>query len=127
MLVIVRAHEALYVDRCLHLPGEEAWAIGGVGLGDGPAKKPRQFGPQDGLYTLTEYSPDGTVATRVIGCSIEYLHAPAETEAVFDRLASPHTRIVSLTITEGGYNIDETTKEFVHLRSLFGRTNASLP
>ena len=41
-----RAHEALYVDRCLHLPGQEAWAIVGVGLGDGPGKrkKPRQSG-----------------------------------------------------------------------------------
>ena len=65
------------------------------------------------MYTLTEYSPGGTVSTRVIGSLIEYFHAPAETEAVFDRLASPDTRIVSLTITEGGYNIDETTKEFV--------------
>ena len=110
-----RAHEALYVDRCLHLPGQEAWAIVGVGLGDGPGKKEKAeaIRSQDGLYTLTEYSPDGTVSTRVIGSLIEYLHAPAETEAVFDRLASPDTRIVSLTITEGGYNIDETTKEFV--------------
>jgi Mannitol dehydrogenase Rossmann domain/ATP dependent DNA ligase C terminal region len=36
-----------------------------------------------------------------------------EAEAVLNRLAHPDTRIVSLTITEGGYNIDESTKEFV--------------
>nr|WP_314542096.1 hypothetical protein [uncultured Massilia sp.] len=28
-----RAHQALYVERCLHLPGHESWGIVGIGLG----------------------------------------------------------------------------------------------
>jgi mannitol 2-dehydrogenase len=43
---------------------------------------------------------------------MEYLHAPKTPQAILDRLADPDTHIVSLTITEGGYNIDERTGEF---------------
>src|SRR5258707_3872195 len=61
-----RAHEALYVDRCLHLAGQEGWGIIGVGLSEGIEKlaKANAIKSQDGLYTLTEVSPDGKVATR---------------------------------------------------------------
>ncbi len=110
-----RAHEAMYVERCLHLPGQHSWGIVGVGLGDGPEKleKSHMFRAQDGLYTLTEYAPDGGFEVRLIGALIGYLHAPTQTEAVLTRLAAPETRIVSLTITEGGYNLAETSGEFM--------------
>lgn len=109
-----RAHEALYVDDCLHLPGHEEWAICGIGLGDNPAArtKAEAFHQQDGLYTLTEFAPGGASSSRVIGALIEYLHAPTDPEAVVRRLSDPAIRIVSLTITEGGYNINEVTGKF---------------
>jgi mannitol-1-phosphate/altronate dehydrogenase len=53
-----------------------------------------------------------SMTTRVVGAMAEYLHAPENPQRVLDRLTDPTTRIVSLTITEGGYNIDETTGEF---------------
>ncbi|MBY5406450.1 mannitol dehydrogenase family protein [Rhizobium leguminosarum] len=111
----VRAHLAMYVDRCLHLPDQESWGIAGVGLGDGPDKrqKAESIKRQSSVYSLTEYAPDGGVSVTVIGSMIEFLHGPTAPAAVLDRLASPETKIVSLTITEGGYNIDEATREFV--------------
>lgn len=109
-----RTHLALYVDDCLASPDQEAWGIVGVGLLDGPAARAKAaaFRRQDGLYTVTEFTPDGEGRTRVIGAMIDYLHAPADPEAVLARLAHRDTRIVSLTITEGGYNIDEATGAF---------------
>ncbi|TDG01968.1 mannitol dehydrogenase family protein [Paraburkholderia guartelaensis] len=109
-----RAHQALYADRCLHLPGHEAWAICGIGLGSGTSAlaKVRALHAQDCLYTVTEFDSDGSGSTRVIGAMIDYLHAPADPEAVLRELAGPAIRIVSLTITEGGYNFDEATGEF---------------
>ncbi|KAG6546654.1 hypothetical protein Mapa_011843 [Marchantia paleacea] len=110
-----RAHEALYVEQCLHLPGQEAWGIVGIGTREGSenGKKGRAIQSQDCLYTLTEYTPNGDISARVVGSMIDYLHAPSDPQAALDRLASPETRIISLTITEGGYGIDEKTKEFV--------------
>ena len=109
-----RVQLAALVDACLHQPGNEAWGIVGVGMTDSPAArvKAESYRAQDCLYTLTEFSPDGVGHSRVIGAMIAYLHAPADPEAVVARLAHPDTRIVSLTITEGGYNIDEARGAF---------------
>ncbi|GBQ30346.1 mannitol dehydrogenase family protein [Gluconacetobacter azotocaptans] len=109
-----RAHEAFYVDRCLALPGQQGWGIVGVGLTDGArsAAKADSFRAQDCLYSLTEAAPDGSRTVRVIGALRDYLLAPADPAAVLDRLSDPATRIVTMTITEGGYNIDETNGTF---------------
>jgi mannitol 2-dehydrogenase len=109
-----RVHLAVYVDRCLARGGEEGWGICGVELIDSPAnrEKAEAYRSQDCLYTVTECAPDGTASVRVIGAMVDYLHAPPDPEAVLRRLAQPDTRIVSLTITEGGYNLDEGTGEF---------------
>lgn len=109
-----RTHQAVYLDRCLHRPGHEGWGLLGVGLGDGPQAraKAEAFWRQDGLYTVTEFDPRGRVSVRVIGAMVDYLHAPSDPAAVLDRLTSPDLRIVTLTITESGYNFDEATGAF---------------
>ncbi|MBN3831897.1 mannitol dehydrogenase family protein [Burkholderia sp. Ac-20344] len=109
-----RTHQARYIDRLLHLPGHHDWAICGIGLGNSrsSAAKADALCAQDCLYTLTEFSSNGAASARVIGAIIEYLHAPSDPEAVLSKLADPAIRIVSLTITEGGYNLDETTGAF---------------
>ena len=55
---------------------------------------------------------DGTWEARVIGSIVEYLFAPDDPEAAIEKMAAPSTRIVSLTITEGGYNLNAVTGEF---------------
>jgi mannitol 2-dehydrogenase len=109
-----RTHQAIYLDACLHRSGNEAWGICGVGLTDGAASRAKAaaYKSQDGLYTVSEFAPDGGRQTRVIGAMIEYLHAPSDPELVLTRLTHSDARIVTLTITEGGYNIDETTGMF---------------
>ncbi len=102
-----RAHQAVYLDRLLSA-GETAWGLVGVGLLDDEREraKARALQAQDGLYTLTECPPDGANSTRVIGSILEYRHAPDDHEAVLARLADPAIRIVTMTVTEGGYNTD---------------------
>jgi len=48
----------------------------------------------------------------VIGSIVQHLFAPDDPEAVIEKMAAASTRIVSLTITEGGYNISDITGEF---------------
>jgi mannitol 2-dehydrogenase len=55
---------------------------------------------------------DGKLEPRVIGSITEYLYAPDDAEAVIEKMADESTRIVSLTITEGGYNFHHVTGEF---------------
>jgi fructuronate reductase/mannitol 2-dehydrogenase len=69
------------------------------------------LGPQQGLYTVVVRSTEPDCA-RVIGSLLDYLYAPEQPEAVLDALADARTRVVTMTITEGGYNVDETTGRF---------------
>ena len=61
---------------------------------------------------LVGNAPDGHSEARVIGAIHDYLFAPDDPEAVCERLAHPATRIVSLTVTEGGYSLNNATGEF---------------
>jgi mannitol 2-dehydrogenase len=107
-----RSHEAMYLDRLMNQGLAMDWGICGVGLLPGDARMAQVLQEQDGLYTLMIKHPDGTVEPRVIGSIVRYLYAPDDSRAVLDVLAAPSTRIVSLTITEGGYNVDPFTYVF---------------
>jgi mannitol 2-dehydrogenase len=63
---------------------------------------------QDCLYTLVERSVAGDRA-RVVGSIVNFLFAPDDREAVIEKMAAPETKIVSMTITEGGYYIHSGT------------------
>ncbi len=107
-----RAHQAMYLDRLMNDGGAQDWAICGVGVLPADAAMKKVMDAQDCLYTLVLKNPDGTREGRVIGSIIEYLLAPEDPEAVIEKMAAPGTRIVSLTITEGGYNFHPVTGEF---------------
>ncbi|OBF98332.1 mannitol dehydrogenase [Mycobacterium sp. 852002-51152_SCH6134967] len=101
-----RAHQAMYVDRLLEKGLAKEWGIAGVGVMPADRRMADVMAAQDGLYTLLLEKPDGTREARVIGSIVDYRYAPDDPESVIELLAAPSTRIVSLTITEGGYNID---------------------
>lgn len=106
-----RAHQALYLDNYFHQnPGSE-WGICGVGLLEFDKRMRDALKSQDCLYTLVERSPEGDRA-RVIGAIAQYLFAPDNRQAVINVLANPKCRIVTLTITEGGYYYIEGSGEF---------------
>ncbi|MCB1825334.1 MAG: mannitol dehydrogenase family protein [Candidatus Competibacteraceae bacterium] len=106
-----RAHQAVYLDDLLHQPGNTEWGYCGVGLLPFDQGMRDALIPQDCLYTVVERSAAGDRA-RVIGSLLNYLYAPDDPEAVLEKMASPDCRIVTLTITEGGYYVNEGTGEF---------------
>ena len=101
-----RAHQAMYVDRLLNSGTASSWGICGVGVLPSDRRMADVMSAQDGLYTLVLMNPDGTRDASVIGSIVDYRFAPDDRESVVELLAAPDTRIVSLTITEGGYNVD---------------------
>lgn len=107
-----RAHQAMYVDCLLERGLGHEWGICGVGVFPGDRRMRDVLRAQDGLYTLSTVAPAGTWTTRTIGSLVEYRYAPDDPEAVVAKLTDPATRIVSLTITEGGYHIDAATGDF---------------
>jgi mannitol 2-dehydrogenase len=107
-----RAHQAMYLDALMNEGAALDWGICGVGVLPGDRRMQRALTEQGGLYTLVLKQPDGSLEPRVIGSIVEHLHAPDSPTAVIEKIAAPTTRIVSLTITEGGYVIDRVTGEF---------------
>jgi mannitol 2-dehydrogenase len=107
-----RAHQAMYIDQLMERGKALDWGICGVGVMPFDLKMKEALQSQDCLYTLVEKAPDGTWDPRVIGSIVQYLYAPDDPNAVIEKMADPATRIVSLTITEGGYNFHPVTGEF---------------
>ena len=107
-----RAHQAMYVDRLMRAGGALDWGICGVGLLPGDARMRDALASQDHLYSLTLKHRDGRREPAVIGSIHDYRFAPDDRDGVLEVMTAPATRIVSLTVTEGGYNIDDATGAF---------------
>ena len=102
-----RAHQARYVDDLLLQGRARDWAITGVGVLPGDERMRDALQEHDGLYTLVVKHPDGSVEQRVIGSILGMQLATEDADGVVERLAAPTTRIVSLTVTEGGYSVPD--------------------
>jgi mannitol 2-dehydrogenase len=107
-----RAHQAMYIDRLMRAGQAYEWGICGIGVMPSDQRMRDVLRAQNGLYTLLERHPDGTEQASVIGSIIDYLYAPDDPEVVIAKIADPTTKVVSLTVTEGGYNIHRVTGEF---------------
>lgn len=108
-----RAHQAMYLDRLMEAGKAHDFAITGVALLPHDRRIAEAMTSQDGLYTLVLKHPDGRLEPRVIGSLREVLFAPDDPAAVLAAMTDPATKIVALTITEGGYLVDQVTGEFM--------------
>ncbi len=129
-----RAHQAVYTDDAMNA-GDRDWGVVGVSLRS--ANVAEQMNPQDGLFTVTERSGEGT-KVRLIGAVQKVIVAHQDQEAVVAALAAPTTHIVSFTITEKGYcrapdgsldlNLNDEVSVYTYLTSGFRRRKeAGLP
>ncbi|MFN2479793.1 MAG: mannitol dehydrogenase family protein [Pseudonocardiaceae bacterium] len=107
-----RSHEAMYLDRLMGDGKALDWGICGVGVLPSDLRMKEVMAAQDCLYTLVVKHSGGSVEARIIGSIVQYLFAPDDPEVVIEKLADERTRIVSLTVTEGGYNFHAVTGEF---------------
>ena len=107
-----RAHQAMYLDRLMNRGEALDWGICGVGVMPFDARMHEVMQAQDCLYTLVLKYAGGTWEPRVIGSMVQYLYAPEDPESVIAKMADPSTRIVSMTVTEGGYNFHHVTGKF---------------
>lgn len=104
-----RAHMGWYLDRLFETGAGHDWALVGAGVRPGDAAMRERLQAQDWLTTVVELDPAGLNA-RVIGGMVDFV--AVEPEAVIAAMADPAIRIVSLTITEGGYYVDAKTDGF---------------
>jgi len=104
-----RAHQAVYLNRLFDRGESLDWAIVGAGLKPYDAAMRDRLAAQDWLTTIVELDPKG-LSAHICGAMIDFLEV--DPALLVQRLSQPDIRIVSLTITEGGYFVDPNTGGF---------------
>lgn len=101
-----RAHQAVYLDQLFNKGLDHDWAIIGAGVKSYDKAMRDRLAGQDWLTTVVELEPNG-LSARVTGVMTDF--ADIDPAALIATLIRPEMRIVSLTITEGGYYVDAKT------------------
>jgi mannitol 2-dehydrogenase len=105
-----RAHLAVYLDDLFNKGLDHDWALVGAGVMPSDEAMRQRLAAQDYLTTVVEQDNDLSTA-HITGPLIDFV-SPSDKPAMMARLCDPSIRIVSLTITEGGYFIDPATGKF---------------
>lgn len=110
-----RSHQAFNVQQLIKLNPElySKWAIVGVCILPSDQVFIEQLQKQDNLYCLRMSDAKGNQELEIIRSICHVMYAPHEHREVIERIASAATKVISFTITEGGYNIDEFTGKFI--------------
>ena len=106
-----RAHQSWYLHRLMQQGLAHDWAIIGAGVRAFDATQRDRLAAQDYLTTLIELDPSGQ-SVEVVGPMIGYVPVAEGNGPLIAQMADPMIRIVSLTVTEGGYYIDPVSKAF---------------
>lgn len=106
-----RAHQAWYLHRLFDEGLCHDWAVVGAGVRAVDAVQREKLLSQDFLTTLIELDLSGTSA-EVTGSMIGYVPIEEDNAALISQMAEPAIRIVSLTVTEGGYYVDPASGGF---------------
>ena len=105
-----RAHQAVYLDDLFNAGFDRDWAIVGAGVREPDVAMREKLEAQDWLTTVVEQEA-GATTVRVTGAMIDFIKL-FDVGAMLGALARPEIRIVSLTVTEGGYYISPATQRF---------------
>ena len=108
-----RAHEEFFTNRLLEDTDQQEWGIHGAMLLPGDERLYNALKKQSGEYTLTVCGRDGKDEVYHIGSLVQLDWAVENPEAILAAIADKQIRIITLTITEGGYNIEKSTGEFI--------------
>lgn len=105
-----RAHLAVYVDALFRKGKNFDWAIIGAGVMPSDEAMRQKLSAQDFLTTVIEQDNDRSAA-HVTGAMIDFI-SPNDIPKTIETLSAANIRIVSLTITEGGYFINPALGKF---------------
>ena len=101
-----RAHLSWYLHRLMQKNRDLDWGIIGSGVLDYDHQMQQKLKKQDFLTTLIELDPDGNKNCEIVGPMIDYAPVEKNNLSLINAMSDSRIRIVSLTVTEGGYFLD---------------------
>lgn len=108
-----RAHQAFYINKLLEDPTQKEWGICGLSLLPDDERTVKSLRRQNNVYTVTVCGRRGEDRAYSIGSLIDLIWTVEDPEAGIKKFADKNVKIITCTITEGGYNIDRSTGEFI--------------
>lgn len=101
-----RAHLEYYTNLLLEDPSQRCWGVSGAMIMPGDERLFKALRQNAGEYNLTTCAPSGETEVYRIGSLVELNWGEEDSEPIIARIAAPTTKIITLTITEGGYKVD---------------------
>ncbi|OSN04161.1 D-arabinitol 4-dehydrogenase [Lonsdalea britannica] len=102
-----RSHQAWYLNQ-LRKQGNERWHMALSNIRNSSTQKTlQQLKSQNGLYTLETISPDGEHTYETIDAVDQIILWDSQLASTVAIGAAPETKIISFTVTEGGYFLDD--------------------
>jgi len=105
-----RAHLAVYLDDLFNKGLNHDWAIIGAGVMAFDESMRQKLVAQEFLTTVVEQDNEVSSA-HITGSMIDFI-PPSDKASLLAWFVNPAIRIVSMTITEGGYFINPATQKF---------------
>ena len=102
-----RAHLSWYLHRLMQEGLDHDWAIIGSGVTEYDIPMRKKLAKQNYLTTLIELDPQGNQSCEIVGSMIDYVAVDKNNKSLIQAMSQDNIRIVSLTVTEGGYFINE--------------------
>lgn len=107
-----RSHQALYTQLAMDEDQQQCeWGIIGVGIMPFDLKMNKVLNAQDFLYTLVEKAPEGEPVYRIISSITQHIYAVDDIRELVTKVGAADVKIITLTITEGGYYLKKDTGE----------------
>ncbi|AUX71095.1 D-arabinitol 4-dehydrogenase [Erwinia pyrifoliae] len=102
-----RAHQSWYLNQ-LHQQGDNSWTLSLANIRNSSTQKTlQQLAKQQGRYTLEIISPEGEIAYQPIEAVENVILWDKGLQSLVAVGASAETKIISFTVTEGGYFLDD--------------------
>ncbi|MFI3322727.1 MAG: mannitol dehydrogenase family protein [Rikenellaceae bacterium] len=108
-----RAHLESYTNMLISEGEHNNWGICGAMIMPQDKTLYNKLKEQNGIYSLTVCGRDGVNKVEWIGSLVELLWSGEDMEAIINKVADKNIKIITLTITEGGYNTDKSSGEFI--------------
>lgn len=100
-----RAHQAWYLHR-LQVQGDKTWSIALGNIREDGVPLLDALQAQNGQYVLETVTPQGERTYETITSIQKVIPWDNKLVALVAQGADPHTKVISFTVTEGGYYLD---------------------
>lgn len=101
-----RAHLEAYTNLLLEDPAQKCWGVFGAMIMPTDGALFNALKKDDGIYKLTICNPSGERDSTLVGSLVGLAWGEIDSEPIIAKIASEEIKIITLTITEGGYNVD---------------------